>query len=161
MLPRVISALVLLVGRSLGATAPSSAKLNSTSELFGTSADGGEISILSGCDQGSCPDFNAGFDYLRIFSPHFPETVIRVLRCGSCFNHKVGLFGDGCFDFEDCEGSNTICVDQTNDRAHWELYDLGIKTCWHLDRTAVGGCECRGEPCSAFIYTPAEVACTW
>jgi hypothetical protein len=94
---------------------------------------------LSGpCDQGECPDYDAGFDLVYTFvavpvpgsNPGDPpltifssDSYIRVNDCDQCLRHKVGssLGGQvpgGCYDFKACGREQSICVDPGNYRAH-------------------------------------------
>ncbi|ATY67285.1 hypothetical protein A9K55_000265 [Cordyceps militaris] len=142
----------------------------------------GEFSVLGGaCDQGNCPDYNAGFDLVYTFTavplppdpgcPGCPPLTIfssnsdvRVNDCGQCLRKKVGssLGGEvpgGCYDFKACGRDQVICVDPGKRRAHRIWKDKGHKTCYNMKVEYLGGC---GFVKSRIIVHPdGETACNW
>jgi hypothetical protein len=131
--------------------------------------------VLAGpCNQGTCPDYSAGFDLVYTFvavpSPGDPPLTdfssnsdIRVNDCNQCLRKKVGssLGGDisgGCYDFNACGREQSICVDPGKSRAHriWKGY---VKTCYKMKVEYLGGC---GLIKSRIVLHPdGEVPCNW
>ncbi|OAA66030.1 hypothetical protein ISF_03868 [Cordyceps fumosorosea ARSEF 2679] len=141
-----------------------------------------EVSILSGpCSQGTCPDYNAGFDLVYTFTavPEPPDpscpgcppltifssnSDIRVNDCKQCLRHKVGSsLGNsvpgGCYNFKTCGRDQVICVDPGKSRAHRIWKDKGHKTCYKMKAEYLGGC---GFVKSRIVVHPTgETACNW
>ncbi|KAF4978102.1 hypothetical protein F66182_17372, partial [Fusarium sp. NRRL 66182] len=76
------------------------------------------------CNQGTCPDFNAAFDFFaRQYAQGVNGSSIiwwtywgRWNDCNECGD--IPTNADGCFDFTSCGRPQSICVDNTNFRAH-------------------------------------------
>lgn len=125
----------------------------------------GLVQILSGCDQGNCPDHNALFDFIKVFwwdssSEHniaYYLYHVRVNDCDSC--QGISTSNDGCVDFNSCGRDQNICVDINNNRAHRIWKDNGHKTCYSIQWEVIGSCGLAAE---THIFWPlAEVACNW
>lgn len=129
-----------------------------TSEV---SALAGDISIQSGCYQGTCPDFDASFDMLTAqgyYYAHFLRVNHRADGCNKCGSWEVS--SDGCKSFNFCGQEWSMCVDYSKKRAHRLIN--GQKSCFTIVQRDLGRCSCQGLPCAPFILTPsAKVACTW
>ncbi|KAM0437913.1 hypothetical protein ACHAPT_002278 [Fusarium lateritium] len=139
-----------------------------------TSANTGDVTLMSGpCNQGTCPDFDKGFDMMYTWSMQsqpgvggappttlvWNDFVIRVNDCGKCYSHRVGGTGGGCWDFTSCNRAQSICVDDRNNRAHRVWKDNGHKTCYRMSQVGMGGC---GIIQARVIFRPdATTACNW
>lgn len=138
-----------------------------------SSNPGGMTTFSGPCNQGDCPDWNAGFDgiytWTQITQPGPPggppitivwnDYDIRVNDCGQCFRNRVG-YKSGCYDFASCGGRpQNICIDLGNHRAHRIWKDSGVKKCYEIQEWALGGC---GVVMSRIIsYANREIDCTW
>ncbi|KAJ8519572.1 hypothetical protein ONZ45_g3472 [Pleurotus djamor] len=116
-----------------------------------------DFEIMSGCNQGDCPDFGRPFDMLVIVDGG-KEYDIRVSDCGQCLRHYAGSGNGGCFDFTGCGRPQTICVDDNNKRGHRIWRDTGDKGCFRMPNADIGFC---GNAWETVITPEAEVACTW
>lgn len=143
-------------------------------ETSSNPAKEGDVVVMSGpCDQGTCPDYDKGFDMLytwtMITSPGSggapPTTLvwndfdIRVNDCGQCYRKRVGSTGGGCYDFTACGRQQSICVDSGKDRAHRIWKDVNVKKCYRMGEIGMGDC---GPIQARVIWRPdQEVACNW
>jgi hypothetical protein len=141
--------------------------VSNTTSSFDAQSDANELSKRgSACDQGDCPDFNAGFDFLtqRFVNAFQGSPIItfayagRVNDCGQC--HRLFTSKDGCFDFTSCGRAQQICVDSGKARAHRIWKDNGHKTCYRADRHDYGNCGV-GLTNSIIWSSGAETACNW
>lgn len=117
------------------------------------------VDVLSGCNQGSCPDRNAPFDMLVVQGKAY-FYFVRVNDCGQCMSFLTSF--DGCVDFTSCGQQKSVCVDGRKLRAHWLNKKTGRRYCYKLQQHVTGKCQCQGLPCHPFTVTPGnEVPCTW
>ncbi|RTE84126.1 hypothetical protein BHE90_001334 [Fusarium euwallaceae] len=137
------------------------------------------VKLMAGpCEQGTCPDYNAGFDLVYTFTavpvngaPGDPPLTIfssnsdiRVNDCGKCYRQKVGSsLGNsvpgGCYDFTACGRKQNICVDPGKTRAHRIWKDNGHKTCYNMKVERLGSC---GVIKTRIVVRPTgTTACNW
>lgn len=124
----------------------------------------------TGCSQGECPDYDAGVDLIYQWTvipqpgfegaPPIPLVTMeyhgRWNDCDKC--GRVKTSGDGCFSFTGCVKQD-VCIDQKNNRMHRIYKDTGLKKCWAMKGTDLGGCGFVKE---TFIWTPTdEIPCNW
>src|SRR5687768_9039518 len=56
-----------------------------------------DVAILSGCNQGDCPDHGATVDFLKEAPIILTKYAIRVNDCGQCL--RLSVSNDGCTNF--------------------------------------------------------------
>jgi hypothetical protein len=110
----------------------------------------------SGCSQGECPDFDSPFHPDAAFDVIFQFTVIptpgpppipiftqelhlRVNECKECRRIKVKT-ENGCYNFKNCAGDQTICLDPDNHRAHRIYHKANTKNCVKIIEEGKGSC---------------------
>jgi hypothetical protein len=119
------------------------------------------------CDQGDCPDFNAGFDFYaqHIVAPigntntNYWAYWGRYNDCNQCSKLQQ-TSKDGCFDFTSCGRPQNICVDINNSRAHRIWKDNKAKECYRITRDNLGSCS--SPVVESWVAHPVEkIACNW
>lgn len=117
--------------------------------------DMGEISVRSGCNQGTCPDYNVPFDFVkRLWQNQTYTYTVRVNDCGECVS--VEADNGGCASFISCGQKQLICVDANKGRG---FRDKGGRKCYILSRQKIGSC---GLAKSSELFWPrAKSVCRW
>lgn len=130
------------------------------------SVDAQGLTKRGACDQGDCPDFNAGFDFFaqRYVNAVNGQPIVywgywgRYNDCGQC--SKIITSSDGCFSFTSCGRKQSICVDTKKFRAHRIWQDVNHKTCYSIAAAYYGNCGVVLT--NSNVYHPTgEVACNW
>ncbi|KAF9770295.1 hypothetical protein IL306_012197 [Fusarium sp. DS 682] len=155
------------------------ANWNTTASPIDSITPADAVTIMGGpCQQGTCPDYKAGFDLVYTFSavpvngsPGSPpltifesSSAIRVNDCNKCYRHKVGSnLGNsvpgGCWNFTSCGRKQTICVDPGKTRAHRIWKDKNVKKCYRMKVENLGSC---GTIKSRVVLHPTgTTACNW
>jgi hypothetical protein len=118
------------------------------------------VHVLSGCDQGDCPD-GTTVDLLKEVSNLFGNTqhYIRINDCSQC--KIIPTSGDGCVNFSMCGKRQEICMDRHNDkmRMHRVNKETGKKSCYKIKQT-MKQTTCGVTKISIWGKTN-NVACTW
>ena len=125
----------------------------------------GELSVRSGCKQGTCPDNKAPFDFMNRFWQDYSSEHnlawytynIRVDDCGQCVSKKTS--SDGCADFTSCGRKQNICVDTSKRRAHRIWKDKNVKECYSLHYDQIGSCGLAKG--SDFHWPSKKIKCNW
>lgn len=121
----------------------------------------GEMSTMSGCEQGPCPDFDARVD---LFTWGFNYWWVRINDCGEC--HSKRTSSDGCVDITTCGRRQSICIDRGRSRMHRIWTDIGARECYRVEHTVDGTPYCGtlpgGFPARPSIWTQRQqVDCSW
>ncbi|KAJ6783678.1 hypothetical protein PWT90_08144 [Aphanocladium album] len=109
------------------------------------------FSILSGCNQGTCPDNALGFDLYSWKSGGKWRYKIRWQ--GTCGCSEVGTSSDGCGTLDICSGRQKVCIDYGRGRGHW-ISPNGDRRCYAISSDYV--CTDQWE-----AWPTKEVPCAW
>jgi hypothetical protein len=116
-----------------------------------------DMSIMSGCTQETCPDYDATVDlYERAVAPAVVHYNVRVNNCGQCVRKKSSK--DGCVSFNLCNKKHEICVDRKKERMHW--FENGKKWCYKVTKHDQIWCG-RGIGNMRIFSKSNEINCNW
>jgi hypothetical protein len=139
-----------LLGQVAGMPTPEASNNTDVASLL-------EPRILSGCQQGACPDYHAAFDGL-VKHREGPGTHYRVRwnQCGQC--GQIFTNGDMCVDFASCGKQQRICIDRGNKRAHWIRKTGYQRWCFYME---VIEDYCNWDRPRQWLFVPREAECNW
>lgn len=118
-----------------------------------------EMHVLSGCNQGDCPDGTTVDLIKKVESIFVTNHFIRVKDCSQC--KEIYTSGDGCVNFSMCGKRQEICMDRHDGkmRMHRVNKETGKKSCYKIKQT-MKQTECGSNKISIWGKT-SDIACTW